>query len=420
LHININPEHLTNQAAKLRVKVAELEEMAVKLTAPNQCKMAAKKIANRKGKVAVFLGAGASKVFGWPLTSELLPSILLGLKANDLFEDDRINTSKENDADRQLLRRAIAALCPGLNIRNCFSQNYKVQLPLVTSLLTMIDFSLITGNSVISGFTSEDTRHARLLLERAIYEIVEHEIDALEPGYWPPREPTKLTFAFFKWLDSLRGNSKNVGVITSNYDLAVEQAWKFDRYSRDRIEESAIDLGFPWLWASNSTEKIISRPADPKRRLYKLHGSTNWLRCGLCDRIHINPKVDVAIYAFQRAVDDNNVCHCNHSKLEMQIVSPSFVREVRSPNLNSIWQSSLDWLRAADDWIIIGYSFPDEDINIRSLFARAFSSRKTKINITTIQHGTNEQTKMRYEAFFPAERLTYLTGGLETFIKSLI
>jgi hypothetical protein len=59
----------------------------------------------------------------------------------------------------------------------------------------------------------------------------------------------------------------------------------------------------------------------------------------------------------------------------MQIVSPSFVRDIRSANLSSVWQSALDWLRLADDWIIIGYSFPDEDLNIRSLFARARFSR---------------------------------------------
>jgi hypothetical protein len=33
-------------------------------------------------------------------------------------------------------------------------------------------------------------------------------------------------------------------------------------------------------------------------------------------------------------------------------------------------------LRTADDWIIIGYSFPDEDLNIWSLFTRALARAK--------------------------------------------
>src|SRR5882724_4142855 len=86
-------------------------------------------------------------------------------------------------------------------------------------------------------------------------------------------------------------------------------------------------------------------------------------------------------------------------KLEVQIVSPSFVRDIRSPNLSSVWQSSLNWLREAKDWIIIGYSFPDEDMNIRSLFARALASSAVDPKITVIQHRMDAQTKCRYMTF---------------------
>ena len=164
---------------------------------------------------------------------------------------------------------------------------------------------------------------------------------------------------------------------------------------------------------------VLVRPEKPKRRLYKLHGSTNWLRCGLCDRMYIDPSlVDIAIYAYDRETRQRNMCHCGHAKLEVQIVSPSFIRDVQSPNLISVWQRALNWLRQAEDWIVIGYSFPDEDLNIRSLFTRAMASMDSPPYMTVIQFGSNEQTRIRYETFFPKEQLKFLTGGLEAFLHA--
>jgi hypothetical protein len=95
------------------------------------------------------------------------------------------------------------------------------------------------------------------------------------------------------------------------------------------------------------------------------------------------------------------------------------MREVKAPNLISVWQQALDWLRGAEEWIIIGYSFPDEDMNIRSLFTRALAAHRSSPHITAIQKESNEQTRVRYEAFFSPRNLTFLNGGLETFLDNL-
>jgi hypothetical protein len=93
---------------------------------------------------------------------------------------------------------------------------------------------------------------------------------------------------------------------------------------------------------------------------------------------------------------------------------------MRAPNLISVWQAALNWLRKAEDWIIIGYSFPDEDLNIRSLFTRALAARDDWPNVTAIQLGANQQTRTRYEAFFPPDKMTFLDGGLKVFLKSAL
>ncbi len=406
---------LQDEASALRHKADELEMQAVNLLAPAQCAEAARNIAGRKGRVAVFLGAGASFTFGFPLTKDLLPIILRCLLNRSLFEDARVNNKIANRKDRASLRKALAALCPGLEFTPEFLEENKFRLPLVTSLLSMLDFSLSAGQALISGLTPEEIKNARMLLERAIYEAIEYgnQTDSSRSFSRGVGRPTK---SLTKWLDGLRPLGE-VSVITSNYDVAVEKAWGFDEDNKFLIEDLAPDFGFDWLWPTNSpNEQLMKRPAKPLHRLYKLHGSTNWLKCGLCDRMYINPLVDIAIYAYERQHTFSNKCHCGHGKLEVQIVSPSFVREMRAPNLASIWQHALNWLRSADDWIVIGYSFPDEDLNIRSLFTRAVASRHNPPQVTAVQFGTSEQTRMRYEAFFPTGKLTFLTSGLQVFL----
>lgn len=110
-----------------------MEEEANALEAPQECKKASDLIKKRKGKIAVFLGTGASRTFGQPLTSELLPIILNGLINKNLFEEVNlfekkssvkkkrlfqgrgINTEAENTVDRKLLEEALLLFVPVLS-----------------------------------------------------------------------------------------------------------------------------------------------------------------------------------------------------------------------------------------------------------------------------------------------------------------
>lgn len=65
--------------------------------------------------------------------------------------------------------------------------------------------------------------------------------------------------------------------------------------------------------------------------------------------------------------------------------------------------------------MIAGYSFPAEDVAIRSMFLRAWDGREKKPRITVIQRG-NAETEETYRAFFPRVALNYLNDGLEAFI----
>jgi NAD-dependent SIR2 family protein deacetylase len=179
-----------------------------------------------------------------------------------------------------------------------------------------------------------------------------------------------------------------------------------------------IDFGFRWVDPHRTAQRFYTRPERPAVALYKLHGSTNWLRCPLCENIYINASGPIAWIAMDRETDYSNTCHCSGTRLESQIVSPSFVRDMRAPNLVAVWKSALDFLREAEEWIVIGYSFPDEDVGIRALFTRAFGATSADHpRITVIQ--LDEKARVNYTSFFPKRSLHYLTGGLDLLLECL-
>jgi hypothetical protein len=186
-----------------------------------------------------------------------------------------------------------------------------------------------------------------------------------------------------------------------------------------------VDFGFRWVRSDVEKEEFFPRPQHPRVRLFKLHGSTDWLRCPLCENVYIDPRFPIAWHAMEIESNRRNQCHCSETRLETQIVSPSFVREMREPNLIAAWKSALDFLKDAERWIFIGYSFPDEDMGLRALFTRAFGAKsygtsggrrgkrqrnKQQTRISVIQ--LDEKAKVNYLSFFPQGSVEYLTGGL--------
>jgi hypothetical protein len=330
--------------------------------------------------IAVFLGAGASKAFGYLLTNELLPRIKDGLDAGTLFA--------ESGRHREELLTYLTALLPG------FSSISAEKLPLITDVLSLIDHSLSMSNSLLSLRTTQSMDRFRALLERAIIEIL-MEPFALENS----EQVSALLDQFTQWVISQRESKDHqISIVSTNYDIAVETLL-FERYERQEPISSLFDLGFSWRDPGNGT--VYKRPANPRFQFYKLHGSLNWLRCNLCEHIYINPERIIADLAFSEQIRSYNTCHCNHAPLRSVIIAPSLVRDIRDVNLLDIWKNTLELLRTADEWIIIGYSLPPEDIAIRSLFIKAYNGREKPLHIQVIQKG--EAAASTYKLFVIAQ-----------------
>jgi hypothetical protein len=348
-------------------------------------------------KIALFAGAGASKAFEFPLTGEIFPEIRRGIKKRNLF-----GRGEKAQRLHLELEKFLDGIYPGLRVT---PDN---DLPLITDVLSLVDHSLVSANAIGLSVQRRDLQRLRRLLERAIYKALDWDTD------YDARP--KLLHMFVDSLRQLRENGVHVGFISTNYDPVVE-VYLFKRIKNADIVKT-FDFGCEWR--DDGSGKVYNRPLNPTMSIFKLHGSLNMLRCPHCDHMYINLDGDVSYLDYDGAgnarPDGWNQCHCEYAPLEACMIAPSSVRDVRESNLLEIWRHSLEFLRRANDWIIMGYSFPPEDIGIRSMFCRAYQGRAKKPRVTIVQQGCDPKTMARYKIMFPDCR--YECGGMEQFIKA--
>jgi NAD-dependent SIR2 family protein deacetylase len=361
-------------------------------------------------RTVLFLGAGASRPFGFPMTAEILPEILRRLKGRALFRHARAGRSREagastHDELQHLLSRFLPALFEG-----------EVEPPLITDLLSLVDHLLGAGNAPQPDLDLAGLDRLRALLERAIAEVL---AEPTVPGRADENENVLLRFV--DWMhDRARGGAGRLGIITTNYDVVIEKRL----YARlDALEiPGLIDFGLSWRAVDSPDAPTQPRPSSPWLGLYKLHGSLDWLRCPLCEHIYIDPARTIFRGDGGRAVSDASPwraasCVCGYRPLRHIIVAPSMVRDVRNPNLLTIWHSALEALRTADEWIVIGYSMPPEDVAIRGMLLRAYRGRRSPPRVRLVELAQREEVENRYRLLFPD--LEFEGGGVEGFIASL-
>jgi hypothetical protein len=145
----------------------------------------------------------------------------------------------------------------------------------------------------------------------------------------------------------MRELGSEIALVTTNYDIGLE--WEIYRHDSNRRKVyRTIDLGCDWRHIRSGREQ--TRPStDHRLRIYKLHGSLDQLRCVNCGYIYFNPWGSRAHPIPGRNwTGGTPVTVATISRLVLNIVAPSLVREIRDPNLLNVWRSALEWLRTAE------------------------------------------------------------------------
>lgn len=360
-------------------------------------------------QIVLFLGAGSSAAFGYPITSQIFPRIREGLLSRTLFPLE--SNPKRERAKMNRLEQYLNKLLPAF-----FDE--EVELPLITDVLSLVDLLLSTREIAVPMFSLKEMEDFRTLLEQAIIETINKKSNH-------PRSNKSLDL-LTDWILNISDSGEALlTIVSTNYDSLVDSLLleKIEMDS-DMSINGVVDFGFSWRehGPGKFLEMVNHPPKSPRLRIFKLHGSINWLKCPLCGFIYVNTTGGgIFEQAFREdKIDYNNTCVCGHGPVRTVIVAPSMVRSIQDPDLLTIWRSALESLRTADEWIIAGYSFPPEDIAIRSILLRAYHGRGRKgqpPKIRVVQREKDQKMEGRYRLLFPECLFEY--GGFEKFIESL-
>jgi hypothetical protein len=160
-----------------------------------------------------------------------------------------------------------------------------------------------------------------------------------------------------RFWDSVFSATKDVAVITTNYDILAERGMR--NAPRKRIPRPGFNYGSgneELLGGGYPSYAHIQRVSvSGTVPLLKLHGSVSW-----------------ALGTTLRKYHD-----CRPSiKGEAAIIAP--VTDKCVPQLfSAIWAQAAQALSKSERWIVVGYSFPDYDVAVNKLFASNSAHRPT-------------------------------------------
>lgn len=341
----------------------------------------------KRRKIVLFVGAGASRACGYPVTGDILPRIV------ECLDNKEFNKGKLKDEH-------IGAHAPALlrMLRHLVPKNNGGHMPQITEVLSILDYCIDAGEELlpVSRQTLKLT-DARWLLERAVGRVIRrmHRNNEVVPR------------DILRWIRRAERGGAEITIISTNYDFSLDRLLfeEMEDWSRDYIK---TDFGFTWRDPDDG--ELVHPAAKPILRLYKLHGSLNWLGCSRCGNIYVNFMRTLVTLA-----DGNgewSACHCGYTPLRAVLVAPSFVRRYRDRNLLSVWRSAAEALRLADDWVFVGYSLPTEDIGIRALLLRSLLSRGAHPRAHVVS--ASDEALPRYRQLLP--KSVYTADGLRRFL----
>jgi hypothetical protein len=327
-------------------------------------------------KTIVICGAGASKACGAPLTAEILPEALcryqeleregyLALLGKFLQEEFHLSSN------------------PALR-----SQNDYPPLPL---LLSLVDTALDRKQPFGSFRDPDEVLNLRSAIEYAIFAVIEHALRS---------NPARNYYALL--LQKVFG-SEEPHVISFNYDLLADNTLA-------QMSESLSRAGFPDYGCDIGTEVYLRHPSYGT--LLKLHGSLGWTFCPGCNRLDIGIAENDRRFAkvldlLYQEVNLNEKYACRGSPcttcatyVRPIMITPSFRKDYRNPHITRVWYKAEEALRVAKRVIFVGYSLPDDDVEVIYLLKKSLRHlQSAQIEVVSRSPSDSDVAK-RYRVLF--------------------
>jgi len=341
-------------------------------------------------KTAIFLGGGASAAEGAPLQTEL-------------FCDYFRLLQQDKDAINSEMYREIAVY-----FREIFSIDIEQQepdtihFPTFEEALGILDLAVRRRES-LKGFDLENIcRNSnrigfmRQYLVLLLATVLDHSQD--ERGTLHRRLVDKLATS---------GLLPQTLFLTTNYDTLIDNALT-------SVPNMQLDYGLEF-----GNRSPVAGTAEAIR-LFKVHGSLNWLYCPACNTISLTGRNQGVL----RLLTDRQKSDCEQcgSIILPVIIPPTFFKDMTNVFFNMVWNQAEQHLRQVEQIVFCGYSFPDSDLHIKYLIKRVQTNRPNPLDLRFVvingHPGKNpyqaDKEHLRYRRFLgPAVEYTRL--GFEDF-----
>lgn len=322
------------------------------------------------GKTVIFLGAGATKACQGPLTDEILPEIYK--RAADSASGWSLNLLKDF-LENQF---HVAAASP------------KDQYPGLPLLMSLIDTALDRRQS-FGPWDAAMVSQLREQVEFGVFDLLEERLE---------KSPTNNHWTLLNRL--YPSNGEEPCVISTNYDLIVDTALMFLSESRP-LPVGAPEGRLPDYRCHIRTDFYQNEPAR-FGTLLKLHGSLNWLYCRTCLRLELGASAArLYIKVLTRLLGqdpgtnlkagftpDGHPCPTCGTKLRPLLIAPTHRKDYRNPHLAQVWYEAERVLREATRVVFVGYSLPDDDVEVVYLLKRSLA-RPNPAQITVVEYDKN-------------------------------
>lgn len=345
---------------------------------------------------AIFLGAGASSAEGAPTQSNLF---------KEYFKLIRTRNRNVVDEMESELRTFFFQM---FDIDVDYQDLINIQFPTFEEALGILDLAEIRNeafkdySNINIASNSGRLKRLRIYLILLMAEILHEKL----------KNSKGLHLKLVNNLKSLVKLDEMI-FLTTNYDILVDNAL-LSLYPDMLLDYSIYFENFNRIgdW---------EKPGENSVRLFKLHGSLNWLYCPTCNHLKLTPREKGII----KLISDPSgaLCESCETIYSPVIVPPSFFKDFTNVFLSSVWNKAENYLHEVEHIIFCGYSFPDADMHIKYLLKRIQKNRNSNIAFTVINNHPGKsqavlkEEKTRYMRFL-GPIVNYTKFSFEEFVNN--
>lgn len=349
----------------------------------------------------VIFGAGATRACGGPLTNEILPQAF----------DPEVRQKIEREYYIDLLDDFLVENFYLPRLQQARSESDYPALPL---LLSLVDKAIDRKQPMGHNWPVDKLNDVRRALQYMIFALLEYKLRRLSKHYYGDL------------LNALGSNgSEGLTIISLNYDIIIDNAMV--KYY----------VGLPEYGCSISTQRYLDLPH--RGLLLKIHGSLNWSYCPGCTRLDLGVSKTGSTYKLLdelyrvNPLEDRYSCQgfacpqCS-TPVEPVLITPTQLKDYRNPHVANVWTRAEQELRKAQRVIIVGYSLPDDDLDVIYLLKRGLGqlANRSPQSITVVEKTSTAAPQVigdhpvgrRYRTIF-GPGIDWRTDGFEGLIASL-